>query len=245
MNNQPVITHLVDIPLAYYQRTTDDIVSDDYDYDERQPPTRFLPIVDGVVIPVKGSYDAITATTIVNLPGGYPNTHGFNLDLHDYSKSTLAILESMNLQQVYDYRPAVEFITTPTCHHYGVLDEDEMVLQVFSYEVDATSAHSYCFVGGAGVDGGFGDYSNPHWGDPLVSSGMIIAVNTREEAQQVMDIVNKRLEDDFYKRNPAAADAYSGEFPYEIRESLIPGVLDGIPLLTVEDAVEKLSILLG
>ena len=102
----------------------------------------------------------------------------------------------------------------------GNVSEDGQSVHMDILKPMVDMSYLYMFQCGVGQDGGFGDYSNPYWSEPLTLDNTPIVMLDIEQAGQVVEELNELASQDFYNNNDV--DAYSGEFPMEYQLLAIP-----------------------
>lgn len=147
----------------------------------------------------------------------FKNTYGFNYDIQKCNsiKKLLNIPDDNNIN-LFDHN---ELIPNGT-YYVGKLDKNNKTLKVYSFIIDSMPV-VYGFMGGFGNDGGFGDYSEPCFGNLLVKDNIPILVSTIKEAKEVVEKCNDKFENEFYSHG-CSHDSYDGLFPYEITTTPIP-----------------------
>lgn len=121
-------------------------------------------------------------------------------------------------------------------YYVGKLDKKNKTLKVYSFIIDSMPV-VYGFMGGFGNDGGFGDYSEPCFGNLLVKDNIPILVSTIKEAKEVVEKCNDKFENEFYSHG-CSHDSYDGLFPYEITTTPIPTFENtSIPTISSQQAI--------
>ena len=174
-------------------------------------------------------YEVEENTTIAS----FKNTYGFNYDIQNcYSIKKLLNISDDNNINLFDHNELI-----PNGKYYvGKLDKKNKTLKVYSFIIDSMPV-VYGFMGGFGNDGGFGDYSEPCFGNLLVKDNIPILVSTIKEAKEVVEKCNDKFENEFYSHG-CSHDSYDGLFPYEITTTPIPTFGNtAIPTISSKQAI--------
>lgn len=100
---------------------------------------------------------------------------------------------------------------------YRVIDAD--TVEYALAEVVQEGSFRYFIVAGHGTDGGFGDYSPPHYSDPIRVGGEVLWFSEADDAEAVVSELNDRSARAFYA---TPRDQYGGEFPMEYKVISVP-----------------------
>lgn len=136
-------------------------------------------------------------------------------------ESPFTVMSDMGLVDIFYHKFIEENdITDLWDSHYlvmGNVDEDNstMDMSILEKETYSDLSYIYMFQFGYGQDGGFGDYSQPHWSAPITLENSPLFVDNSKEALGIVSKLNELSRKAFYS-DEGEGSKY-GDFPMEYK----------------------------